>query len=249
MILRSFLFAAFAVATSCAARALFHTDLYLDDVGGLSAFLSVFGTLYGILAAFVVFEVWTQFNRISELIGKEAQGLEQLYRLGLYFRDDELMARMKAAIATYANLVIEGRFQKAGMGQRNVQTGLAMRKISQVIRDIQFDDDHDSIVFDQIVEHYGNLALTRTERNNQSLTRLPTLLKTFIYSASLFALVTFIVMPFTNPYYGYLSVFVIGFLQAMIFHIIEDLDNPFVGHWNLTPEPFARALKHIEEDY
>jgi len=35
----------------------------------------------------------------------------------------------------------------------------------------------------------------------------------------------------------------------MIFQIIEDLDNPFVGHWNLTPEPFARALKHIEEDY
>jgi hypothetical protein len=46
-----------------------------------------------------------------------------------------------------------------------------------------------------------------------------------------------------------LSVFTIAFLQAMIFNIIEDLDNPFAGHWTLTPEPFARALKHIEEDY
>jgi hypothetical protein len=35
----------------------------------------------------------------------------------------------------------------------------------------------------------------------------------------------------------------------MIFQLVEDLDNPFVGHWNITPEPFERAMKHIEEDY
>jgi hypothetical protein len=102
---------------------------------------------------------------------------------------------------------------------------------------------------EQIVEHYGDLGQIRTERLNQSLSRLPVLLKSFIYIASFFALATFVMMPFSNQYYGFLSTFIIGFLQAMIFQIIEDLDNPFKGHWNLTPEPFARALKHIEEDY
>lgn len=249
MILRSLIFAIIAVLVSYLARVYFHTDLYLSDVGGLSAFLSVFGTLYGILAAFVVFEVWTQYNHISELIDKEAQGLERLYRLTLYFRDEALMGRMKPAIAAYANLVIKGKFQKVGSGVRNTETGLALRKISEVIRDIKFNDDHDSIVFDQIVKHYGDLTQIRTERTNQSLSRLPILLKTFIYLASGFALITFVFMPFSNLYYGFLAVMIIAFLQAMIFHIIEDLDNPFVGQWNLTPAPFERALKHIEEDY
>ncbi|MEX1143585.1 MAG: hypothetical protein WEC16_02000 [Anaerolineales bacterium] len=249
VILRSFLFSVFAVLISFLARTYLETDLFLSDVGGLSAFLSVFGTLYGILAAFVVFEVWTQYNRISELIDKEAQGLEQLFRLTLYFRDDILVSKMKAAIADYASKVIRGKFQKAGSGQRNIETGLAIRHISEIIRDIEFNDDHDSIVFDQIVRHYGFVTQIRTERNNQSLTRLPNLLKTFIYVASAFALLTFVFMPFASPYYAYLSVLFIAFLQAMIFHIIEDLDNPFVGHWNLTPEPFERALKHIEQDY
>lgn len=249
MITRSLLFAILAAAASYFSRFYFHTDTFLADVGGLSAFLSVFGTLYGILAAFVVFEVWTQYNHISELIDKEAQGLERLYRLTLYFRDTSLTEKMKEVIANYANQVIQGKFHTLGTGHRNKETGLAFRHISEIIRDVEFDDDHDSFVFDQILKHYGDLGQIRTERLNQSLSRLPVLLKAFIYIASFFALATFVFMPFANQYYGILSTFIIGFLQAMIFQIIEDLDNPFVGHWNLTPEPFARALKHIEEDY
>jgi hypothetical protein len=215
----------------------------------LSAFLTVFGTLYGILTAFVVFEVWTQFNHISQLIDQEAQGLERLYRLAMYFRDDGISAKMKTAITNYANLVIESKFGKLAAGERNLRTSSAFRKISEVILDIKFDDDHDSIVFDQILQHYGDLGQVRTERRNQSLARLPFLLKSFIYLSSFFALFVFLIMPFENQYYAYFSALVIGFVQAMIFQMVEDLDNPFVGHLKLTPEPFARALKHIEEDY
>lgn len=249
MILRSLLFAALAVAGAYFSRSVLHTELFVQDVGGLSAFLTVFGTLYGILTAFVVFEVWTQYNHISELIDQEAQGLERLYRLTLYFRDEKLTERMKAAITKYANLVIEGNFAKLASGERNVQNGAAFRQISDVILDIKFDDDHDSIVFDQLVQHYGDLGQVRTERRNQSLARLPSILKSFIYFSSFFALAVFLVMPFANEYYAYFSVLVVAFVQAMIFQMVEDLDNPFVGHLKLTPEPFARALKHIDEDY
>lgn len=247
--LQSFLFAVVIAVASYLIRVALHTDSYLLDVGGLSAFLSVFGTLYGILAAFVVFEVWTQYNHISELIDKEALGLEQLYRLTLYFRDDKLTAAMKAAIHQYADLVIAGNFHSLGEGKRRIETGQAFRKISELIRDIEFNDNHDAIIFDQTLQHYGHLAQIRTERRNQSLARLPVLLKAFIYVASFFALAALLFVPFANPYYAMLSALIIAFLQAMIFSIIEELDNPFIGHWNLTPEPFARAIKHIEEDY
>lgn len=249
VIFRSFIFGALAATASYFIRLFFHTDQYLSDVSGLSAFLSVFGTLYGILTAFVVFEVWSQYNHVSELIDKEGQGLERLYRLTLYFRDDALTARMKAAISHYATLVAEGKFHTLGEGGRNAANGIAFRKIFEIIRDIKFDDDHDSIVFEQILEHYGNLGQTRTERRNQSLNRLPTILKAFIYLSSFFALLAFLFMPFSQPLYAVLSVLTIAFLQAMIFQMIEDLDNPFVGQWTLTPEPFVRALQHIEEDY
>ncbi|MBI3385309.1 hypothetical protein HY030_03910 [Candidatus Gottesmanbacteria bacterium] len=41
----------------------------------------------------------------------------------------------------------------------------------------------------------------------------------------------------------------IMFILAMLFQLVEDLNNPFEGHWKLTTEPFERAMKHIKEDY
>lgn len=248
-ILTSSLFALLSAAAMYLCRLVLKTDTFLTDVGGLGAFLTVFGTLYGIMAAFVVFEVWSQYNKTIELIDKEALGLEGLFRLTLYFRDKKLTARMKQVIRNYADLVIEGKFQKLGSGERNEKTGKVFREIARVIQDIKFNDDHDQVVFHHITDHFRNLSETRTARITQSLARLPTLLKIFLYASSLVALLTFILMPFQNVYYGLLASGSLGFILAMIFQLVEDLDNPFVGHWNVTPEPFSRALKHIEEDY
>ncbi|MCL4390003.1 MAG: DUF4239 domain-containing protein [Patescibacteria group bacterium] len=201
------------------------------------------------MAAFVVFEVWNQYNTTSQLVDKEAQGLERLFRLSLYFRDDKFTKKMLAAIKNYADLVITDKFRGLGNGERSAEMGKAFRKISELIRDIRFNDNHDSVIFHHIVDHYGQLGLTRTERINQSLTRLPILLKAFLYTSSLFALLTFILMPFSNMYYGFLATGSLGFVLAMVFQLVEDLDNPFVGYWNITPEPFERTIRHIEEDY
>lgn len=230
-------------------RAVFNTDHFFTEASAISGFLTMFGALYGILTAFVIFEVWKQYNVLSELIEKEAQNLEQLYGLVLYFRDPKLTEEIKVAIREYANLVIEGQFRMLGLRERSAKTGRAFDNIAALIRHIHFNDDHDSAVFNQVLEHYRELAETRAERLNKSLRRLPILLKSFIYIASFFTLLTFSFMPFSTPQYGVLAMLVISFQQVMIYFIIEGLDNPFVGHWRLTPEPFKRALEHIEGNY
>jgi hypothetical protein len=246
---KSFIFAIISAAAMLTVRGYFHTELYLSDIGGIQTFFGVFGILYGIMAAFIIFEVWNQYNETSGLVDKEAQGLERLYRLTLYFRDKQLTKTMLRAIKNYASGVIEGKFQALGSGKRNVKNGKLFRKIADIIRDIKFDDDHDVVVYDQILTHYGQLGLTRTDRQSKSLQRLPVLLKAFIYVSSGLILTVFIILPFANPIYGVLSAFGLGFVLAMVYQLIEDLDNPFKGQWNITPEPFERALKHIEEDY
>lgn len=230
-------------------RVFFGTDTHLADVGGLSAFVTVFGTLYGIMAAFVVFEVWAQYNKTSTLIDQEALGLERLFRLTLYFRDEKLTKKMKDVIEHYAQIVIRDNFQKLGSGERNEEASASFRKIAAVIRDIQFDDDHDSIVYDHIIDHYGALSETRTERIAHCLMRLPFLLRFFLYMTSAAAIIVFVIMPFTSVWYHAFVVGVITFVIAMVLQLVEDLDNPFKGNWNINADPFKRALAHIEKDY
>jgi hypothetical protein len=156
---------------------------------------------------------------------------------------------MKARILSYANMVIAGRFQKLSQGSRNVENGKEFRKIFQVINQIKFDDDHDQVAFDHLMGHYGQLSEIRTARITQSLARLPFILKAFVYIASFLGLGLFVLMLFANMYYGFVCTGGLAFIMAMVAQLIEDLDNPFSGNWNITPEPFERALQHIENDY
>lgn len=248
VISKSLLISAIAIGIMYALRVFLNTDLYISDVGGISAFASAVGTLYGILVVFVLFEVWTEFNKTSQLIDKEAIGLERLFRLASYFRDN-VSTKMKKAIVDYVNLVIKSRFRDLAVGQRNAEIAKSFRKIAKIIHDIKFTGTYDSIIFEQIVTHYGDLHEIRTERMNQSLMRLPTLLKVFLYLSSLMVLFVFIITPFSNMYYGFVITGVMTFIIVLVIQVVEDLDNPFQGYWTLTPEPFRRALKNIEDSY
>ena len=245
----SILFASLACIIMYGFRFFFKTDLFISDSGGISSFASVFGTLYGIMVAFVIFEVWSQFNKTSSLVDREGTSLERLFRLTLYIKDKGLSQRMKKAIKHYTDLVITDQFPKLAKGERTNESSKAFREISKVIHNINPKSERDHIVFQDIVDNYGQLSDIRVERINQSLAKLPHLLKVFLWSSSLFTLIIFITMPFSNMFYGFLTTGALAFIIVMVFQIIEDLDNPFVGFWTLSTEPFERAIKHIEEDY
>lgn len=248
-IFKSIIFSLIAITISYFFRVLLKTNSYITDVGALSSFATLFGTLYGITTAFVVFEVWGQYNRTHSLVDKEALALERLFRLTLYFKDKKIAEEMAEKIKDYIDLIIKSKFKMLGNGERNTSTALNFRQISSVIKSVEFANNQKLIIFNQIVEHYGKLHEIRTERVNQSLTRLPKLLKIFLYLSSFLAIGALIVMPFANWYYQILTVGGLTFIITMIFQLVEDLDNPFKGYWNITTEPFERALQHIEEDY
>lgn len=249
VVIKSFIITILTVVASYIIRVSFNTQNFLVDVGGLSAFATIFGTLYGIMTAFIIFEVWGQWNKISMLIDQEATGLERMFRLCLYLNDARVEKHMKKAIFDYASMIVKGKFSRLGNGIRNPKTGIVFREIFKVLRSIQFDDSKDPAIFPLIVEQGGKLQETRTNRINQSLTRLPVILNSFFYISSAIVAVTFIVMPFAQFFYQILAVGSISYLIAFAAQLIKDLDNPFIGHFRLTPEPFERTLKHIEEDY
>ena len=240
--------AACALGAMYLGRVFLNTQAFVSDTGGLSAFTSVYGTLYGILLAFIIFEVWNQFNKTSELLDQEALGLERLFALSLDFRDKQFAARMKKRIQAYIQLVTKD-FDALGKGQRPKESSKAFRKIAQQLRKITFDDDHDQTVFRSIIEQYGRLAEVRAARINQSLARLPVMLKVFLYLSSFFTVAIAVLMPFANSYYGVLTVIALVVTMTLALQIVVDLDNPFAGVWVVTPEPFERTLQHIENDY
>ncbi len=249
ILLKSFGVSVFVIALTYAFRNYLNTGSFIADAGGISVFASIYGTLYGIAVALVLLEVLSEFNKTSGLIDREATGLERLFRLTLYFGNNRLTEKMRVCVKKYIDFVIKDNFESLASGKREKESSKAFREIADVVKNIKIADDRNSVVFHHVVHHYGDLSQTRTDRITYSLTRLPVPLKVFLYSTSLFTIFITMVTPFANMYYGFITTGALVFIISTIFQIIEDLDNPFMGFWNITTEPFKRAWKHIEEDY
>lgn len=227
----------------------FQIENLITDLGGISVFASIFGTLFGILTAFIVVEVWNQYNKTSQLIDDEANGLEKLFRLTLFFRNTGFTTKVKDAIFNYIQNIIEDNFTLLSEGSRSAKNGILFREISNILNKVKFNDDHDNVVFSHIISAYDDLSTIRTNRISQSIARLPSLLKIFLYVCIIIALNTVVFLPFQSLFLYLVSLSSISFVLIMVLSVIEDLDNPFIGAWNLDTEPYLRVKSHIESDY
>jgi len=87
--LKTFLWVIFSLSVLFLFRFSVDGQKFLIDAGGISGFASIFGALWGILVAFIIFTVWSQFNNTSTYIESEANALKQLYRLTLCLKNQK----------------------------------------------------------------------------------------------------------------------------------------------------------------
>lgn len=221
---------------------------FLVDAGGLSAFASIFGVLYGIIAAFILFTVWSQFNSTSQSIDTEANALKQLYRFVLYLKDEGVQREIYEAIKNYTKSVIEKGMKSTASGQRDPSTSDAFNQIFLKLRLIQPRDAQEQTIFDHILKQYKETSDFRTKRLNESTARLPAPLKIFLQVASLTVVTTFAFPIFQNLSTAIFTMTATSALTSLLLLVILDLDNPFVGFWNLTAKPFERFLEYMEKE-
>ena len=62
IVLKSLFYSTFALLSFYLLRLFFQTQNFVSDIGGINNFFALFGTLYGILTAFVIFEVWNEYK-------------------------------------------------------------------------------------------------------------------------------------------------------------------------------------------
>lgn len=237
------------VVLALGAREYLDTQGHIDDLGGINNFIALFGTLFGLLLAFVVFEAWKQYTDLSNHISLEATGCERLFRTSRYFRNKELDSSLKKLLTTYLSTVVDDNFESNASGVRNPKSASAFRAISTEIRDVKFDDDHDAVVFAQLLEEYTHLSEVRNNRINLGTTRLPSMLKTSVALFKLVALSVVVIMPFnSSTYHAYLA-FAMFFFLSLLHFLIRDLDNPFRGYWNIGTEEYERVVSNLENNY
>lgn len=224
------------------------TTFFISDLSGVGILVSFLGTIYTLIAAFTIVEVWGQFNTVSNLLSREAKSLTSIWNYIDYLNDPKLDKAMKIALVSYTDATVKHEHDEAAKGIRSTHPSKELLGIFHVLDSISFNDKRDAAVFPLLVTAYEDLSSIRSERLDASVTRLPSMLKFFFNTLTFLLMVGFILIGFNNLALYFLSISAAAFITSVTYQIIFDLDNPFDGDWNIQYTPFEQAKKYIIEN-
>ena len=220
-------------------------EYFLEDIGGIGWLLGVVGTIYTLVAAFTMVEVWNQFNNTSNLISREAKAIISIWNYTDYLNDKKIDEYMEKALISYIGRAMTYEHTQASKGIRPTQSSPEFLAILKAIDQITFDDKRDVSVFPILTQAYEELSAIRSDRIEAGVTRLPTMIKIFFISLSLMLMASYILVGYVHlPLYIIHIVFGATII-SITYRIIIDLDNPFDGFWNLDYTALNQAKDHI----
>lgn len=219
----------------------------LADSANLGWFVGVFGTLYTLIAAFIIVQVWSQFNNMSRLLGLEAKAVCALWDFTDYLNDAPVSRKMSRALDLYLKTVVGREKEEASRGVKSVHPSKELTAILQVIDSIKFDDRRDAAIFPSLIEQYEALSSVRMERIENGVTRVPLLLKLFFMILSVGLILSFALLGFNSNWLYYFSLITITFILGFAYLMAIDLDNPFDGFWNIDYVPLENAKRYLKQ--
>lgn len=220
---------------------------FLEDAANFGWVFGVVGAIYTLVAAFVIFGVWSQFNELSNLITKESRLLVALWDLVDYFNDQELDATAKRSLLGYIDGVVEDEVGLMAQNQRINTYSEKFIAIRQAIDQIRFDDARDCAVFSLVAGLYRDLLEVRDQRTEAGVIRLPLSLKLLFLTLSILLVLSFLILGFVHVEFYLLSLIFGSSFVIFIYEVIKDLDNPFGGVFQLEYTPLQDAREYIEK--
>jgi hypothetical protein len=213
------------------------------EVGGfVYAALSV---IYGILLAFVVFVVWTGYQSASDAVANEADQLVDLLRLSKGF-PPELHAAIHRHLRQYTNSVVAEEWPAMRKGRPSPKTEGEIEVLWQVYVRAAADGAAGGPLLAESLDRMARLADARRARLGKSASGIPPLLWVLLLSGGLVMILFTYFFGVRNVRAQMLMTAALASQIAFILFLVAAIDRPFDGMMQISTEPFARVIAHLD---
>ena len=207
------------------------------EANGLATLMLLLGSIYAVMFAFVIFVIWDQFTDVENIAMRECGSLDDLLRFSRYLNADASHA-IRRALVDYAQRVVRSEWPSLGERRRDPQTEKAFTLlVNTVIRSVPANPAEDQMRA-RLIDIVRRAGEHRDDRIAKSLTQIPPTLVRLVNGMALALLLLVFVYPFHSGPIGF-SCFVL--LAGVLFGanvVMMDMDNPFKGLYNVSPEAF-----------
>jgi hypothetical protein len=208
--------------------------------------ISISGTIFGVLVAFVVISLWQDYQKAVSNASREGTEALALYRDLNLFPDAGRILPAKEALNVYIKKVIEDEYPAMAMLQQSPATQQAMDDIWNQTQKIRPADAYEQTLLREILTDLNSLAKLRQERLEELESSLPTSLWIVLFTAALITMMFSVLFGAERFWLHCLLTGMLAVLMATIFFVIINLDYPFMGEISVKPTCYMKLLEQCK---
>ncbi len=224
----------------------------IQDVSAWGAFFTVFGVIYAIVAGFLLITVLSRYSALSQTIEDELNALESIRDFLIYFGSahTEASRRLRKALADYTGAVatVEWREMADPAAPTNSDTSEELYEIMRCTAKIPVTGERDTSVLSAVIDSVADLAKLRTRRIALANERLPPRLRLLILLMSLALVAGYYAVGVQSLAAHIFMASSLSVSVYLLYWIIEDLDHPFYGVWNINRAPLDELIERFQAE-
>ncbi len=199
--------------------------------------------IYSLLLAFVIVAVWTDYEDLTETIGKEADKLNSILAHSSTL-SDSMRIPLNRTLTTYCNRVMNSEW--------NLEEG-EMESYPSAIPDLRLyllrtqpDGKVQEGIYSVIDDDLSSISDLRRERLDHVRSHVPRLVWLILKTGSVMMIIFsyFLEVPFIRLKRIYL--FFLSSIMAMSLFLVNALDDPFNGAVAVSKRPYENVLHEIQ---
>lgn len=232
-------------------KELVHYKEIYEDVAAWSAFYSVFGIVYAIVAGFLLVTVLSKYSDLCLALENELNAVETVRDFLTYLDEeqDEIKQSIKNALSHYSISLLNKEWPEMSDPREPMDsdTSMELYEVMKESKKIAVQTDNEAIVYTAIIENISDITKLRTRRIALANERLPPRLKLLMIFMSIVIIATFMLLGVQNIYTHVTILVCLCISIHLLYMVIEDLDHPFYGIWNINRMPLEELVKRFNQ--
>jgi hypothetical protein len=209
--------------------------------------LSVLGTTYAVIVAFMLYAVWADYGRAEVNTEAEANAAVNIYRLaeGLPSQQRD---EIKSAVVAYVDAILNKDWPAMARGDSSsLESHNINREMWQILMTVKTATPEELTVEDHTLYELSALAEHRRVRILQSNSRLPGILWWLLIFGAIVTILSSCMFGASNKRLHNIQLVFISSLIALALIATAEIDRPFQGLVHVSDSAFRRAQANVRQ--
>ncbi len=220
----------------------YSTKILLADVGGIPWLYASIGTLFSILAGFIIQKEWDNWNNLLDAVSSEVHILKELWSWSRYLPED-IGNVFSVSIKSYLEEMSDNGLYKSEQNITSNRIEISISTMNKLIFDMFKEQP---ILAKNALNFFTKLIEQRNQRIRYSSHHVPKFIKGVMFFATALMICLSLFIGVKNIWLDYFFTISVAMLSYVIYLVIDDLDHPLIpGGWHLTAHPYKKLLEEI----